>query len=377
MKIALLTNGIFPYVIGGIQKHSYYLAKGFAQKKIYVDVYHLKTEVKVVLKDYFTDDELVFIKFHENEFPRPPKHPGHYILGNYIHSKNLYQQISKSNYDFIYAQGFTAWYFLKKEPFKANLVSCLHGLEMYQNQIDVKNRLRSKLLQIPAQTIIKSSKIQISLGGKLTQILIERGAKKEAVIELPNGIDSKWIIQDYLVSKRQSEAITFTFVGRNERRKGIVEIAEVLKKLSSKKFHFNFVGLTSSEVAFSGDNINFHGIIRKEKEIMNILNQTDVLVCPSYSEGMPTVILEAMARGCAILASDVGAVSEMVDETNGWLIKKDILKELEEGIKFFMDCSPDKLHTMKLSSIHKVKQNFTWDKVIETTLKEIQRKIKC
>lgn len=33
MKIALLTDGIFPYAMGGMQKHSYYLAKYFAQKK--------------------------------------------------------------------------------------------------------------------------------------------------------------------------------------------------------------------------------------------------------------------------------------------------------------------------------------------------------
>ena len=44
------------------------------------------------------------------------------------------------------------------------------------------------------------------------------------------------------------------------------------------------------------------------------------MVCPSYSEGMPNVILEAMARGLAIIATDVGAIAEMVDSTNGILM---------------------------------------------------------
>ena len=49
---------------------------------------------------------------------------------------------------------------------------------------------------------------------------------------------------------------------------------------------------------------------------------------------MPTVILEAMACGCAIIATDVGAVKTMVNEKNGSLIKNDdIVTELEKAIK--------------------------------------------
>ena len=55
-------------------------------------------------------------------------------------------------------------------------------------------------------------------------------------------------------------------------------------------------------------------------EKKDIFDSCDVLICPSYSEGMPNVILEAMARGLAIIATDVGAISEMVDSTNGILM---------------------------------------------------------
>ena len=40
MRIAIFTTGIYPYITGGIQKHSYYLAKYLAKNKIYVDLYH-------------------------------------------------------------------------------------------------------------------------------------------------------------------------------------------------------------------------------------------------------------------------------------------------------------------------------------------------
>jgi glycosyltransferase involved in cell wall biosynthesis len=44
-------------------------------------------------------------------------------------------------------------------------------------------------------------------------------------------------------------------------------------------------------------------------------------MCPSYSEGMPNVILEAMTRGLAIMATDVGAIRLLVSKNNGILLK--------------------------------------------------------
>ena len=53
---------------------------------------------------------------------------------------------------------------------------------------------------------------------------------------------------------------------------------------------------------------------------------------PSLSEGMPTVILEAMARGKAVIATDVGAVSELVSEENGVLIQAGSVEELSNAL---------------------------------------------
>ena len=53
MHIALLTDGIFPFVIGGIQKHSYYLVKYLAQEGIKVDLYHYKPESQINYSDIY------------------------------------------------------------------------------------------------------------------------------------------------------------------------------------------------------------------------------------------------------------------------------------------------------------------------------------
>jgi len=377
LKVALLSNGIYPFVIGGIQKHSFYLAKGLAERNIYVDVYHLSIDSSTAYSDYFSSEELKYISFYELDFPTSTKFPGHYIFNNYLHSKNLYRQIGNKKYDLIYAQGFTSWYFLKKNNFDDRIISNLHGLEMFQNPINWKNAISSRLLRIPAKKIIKKSKAQISLGGKLTDILIENSASKNSIYKIPNGIDKSWIIDRKSLEKHSSELVQFTFVGRNERRKGIIEIEEALNSLLEENvnFNFNFVGINESDLKIRSYKIKFYGLIRNEEEIKNILDKTDVLVCPSYSEGMPTVILEAMSRGCAIMATDVGAVSELVDEYNGRLIQGDIISGLQEGFRNFLRCDKDQLHSMKQKSIQKVKKDYTWDKVIDDMLEKIKNQI--
>ena len=96
----------------------------------------------------------------------------------------------------------------------------------------------------------------------------------------------------------------------------------------------------------------------------------DILVCPSYSEGMPTVILEAMARGCAIIATNVGANCTMIGNRNGWLIDGDIKYDLKKSLVEALSFPRDKLLNMKKESVNIVSKNFMWEKVIEKIINE-------
>jgi glycogen synthase len=119
MKIVLLTNGIYPYTIGGMQKHSYYLAKFLAREGVILDVMipTISAETDTKLKDYLTSEEKQRIRFFEIDQPKSFYFPGHYIYESYKYSENIYNQIIDhiDDYDFVYAQGFTAWKLLKEK----------------------------------------------------------------------------------------------------------------------------------------------------------------------------------------------------------------------------------------------------------------------
>ncbi|MGB0418765.1 MAG: glycosyltransferase family 4 protein, partial [Opitutales bacterium] len=75
---------------------------------------------------------------------------------------------------------------------------------------------------------------------------------------------------------------------------------------------FVFIGPIPKEKQLDLPWVQYRGSVSDQDALKAELDQGDVLVCPSYSEGMPTVILEAMARGLAIVATDVGATCELV-----------------------------------------------------------------
>ena len=85
--------------------------------------------------------------------------------------------------------------FIKKQPFKHNLISNLHGLEMYQFANNKIEYLKKLILKIPSNTIIKKSRYTVSLGGKLESILLKNGANRQSIFKLPNAIESSWIIK--------------------------------------------------------------------------------------------------------------------------------------------------------------------------------------
>ncbi len=363
MRIAFLTDGIWPDAIGGMQKHSFYLIKYLALNDIKVDVYYAAENANVVIKN-FSFDETLNIKFYKINFPKSSiKFPGHYLYSSYKFSKNIFKEfLNNQSYDFIYAQGFTSWYFCKKG---VKVGSNLHGLEMFQFTKGFKHKLIQTLMRIPAKYIIKKSEISFSLGGKLTQILEQNNAKK--ILVTPIGIDDNWLTEP----RNKNITTHFVFVGRNEWRKSVDSIYLSLKEISEFNYHFHFIGVNQPE-NLQSEKVSFYGEIKDPIKIKSILSKCDVLVCPSLAEGMPTVILEAMACGLAIIATDTGATSLLVNNKNGDLIEVNDAIQLKQSLLRFIEMENDELFQLKNESINLVKNQFLWSNSIKTTIQAIK-----
>lgn len=112
------------------------------------------------------------------------------------------------------------------------------------------------------------------------------------------------------------------FVGHILRLKGVYELVEACAKITD--IELRMVGKCSQEVrqellliASTSNNastewLTFVGEVEQDI-VLEEFCKADLFVFPSYSEGFPNVILEAMASGCPIVASNVGAIPEMLD----------------------------------------------------------------
>lgn len=374
MRIALLTDGFYPNVIGGMQKHSFYLAKYFALNKINVDLYHTAPN-KVDDKELtvFSKEEKEFIRFYFTPFPELDKLPGHYIRESYAYSSALFTQLKKNApVDFIYVQGLTGMKLLENKDQLKTLVGVnFHGLEMFQQAADLKSKLQQYLFRSPVLKAMKNADVVFSLGGKLTAIMERKGIPARKISQISIGIDPSWIRQ---IPIKVNLKRKFVFVGRYERRKGIEELTSVIRQLlPDNSFTVELVGAIPKEKQIQSPYVYYHGAISDAQKIKSILLDADALICPSYSEGMPTVILEAMASGMAIIASDVGAVSELVSKKNGILIPPGNMEALKYAIQSVIRMEEHTLIEMKLASIKRITDHFTWEQIIVKTIDNINK----
>lgn len=379
MNILLLTDGITPYVTGGMQKHSYVMAKLLAKNNCTVTLVHCgityQHSFNQHYSDIFTEKEREYITPIFVPFIKMGKLPGHYIKESKWYSKrigetyNLNQELPK--FDLIYAQGFTGWHFLENKHHIPVIVN-LHGYEMFQKAPNLKVKLEHFLLRPFVKQTLKKADYVLSFGGEIDRIISSLNVPNSKLIQQSNGIETNWITTN---QPKTLSVKTFTFIGRYERRKGIEELTIALKQLikDEKNFIFNFIGPIAKEHQINHSQINYLGEIKNANKIKSILDDSDFLISPSYSEGMPTVILESMARGNAIIATNVGANSRMINQ-NGILIDSTPIS-IENGIKKALQLNDSELLKMKQKSIKLVKNQFTWESVIQQQLVEFRKVI--
>ena len=93
--------------------------------------------------------------------------------------------------------------------------------------------------------------------------------------------------------------------------------------------------------------------------------ECDGLILPTRFEGMPTVVLEAMARAKPIIVSDVGASGELVSPHNGYLLPPGDAGQLYNAVLAFASRSPEVRAQMGAYSYERVKEVFSWPVVVK------------
>jgi glycosyltransferase involved in cell wall biosynthesis len=86
---------------------------------------------------------------------------------------------------------------------------------------------------------------------------------------------------------------------------------------------------------------------------------------------MPNVILEAMANGLAIAATDVGATNILVNDKTGWLMSSSSINEIKKTIFNIIKSSPGQVEAKKRAALELIREKFVWEKLVRQLIQKL------
>lgn len=119
-------------------------------------------------------------------------------------------------------------------------------------------------------------------------------------------------------------------------------------------------------IAEGNEDVIFTGAVYdKDKE--ELLRNAFVFCLPSTIEGLSIGLLEAMSRKLPIIASDIEANREVLDENEAVWVRPENTNDIKEAIEYCI-ANPEKLEEYKEVNYRKVVENYTWEKVTQKYL---------
>lgn len=169
---------------------------------------------------------------------------------------------------------------------------------------------------------------------KATYSAVKRFVPGANAVLIPNCVNITNFPANEVLS---SEVKTLLFVGWVIPTKGIGELVEAWSRLKPQGWRLDIVGpgeldyQAQLQQKFQPENLVFVGELSHTQTMARMAN-CDLFVLPSYSEGFPNVVVEAMALGRPIVATEVGAIPEMLEGNAGVLVKSKDVEALTEAL---------------------------------------------
>jgi glycosyltransferase involved in cell wall biosynthesis len=205
-------------------------------------------------------------------------------------------------------------------------------------------------------------------------------------------IVTSWTASERLISIGRSrkwggapETIRLLFLGWLDREKGIFELLEACRRLAeTRKFTLDVVGegnatVTAREFVEKSRLervVTFRGWL-DGTDLENMFRESDVLILPSWSEGLPNVLIEAMAAKLTVVATSVGTIPDFIcDGESGLLIPPRNIRALQEAIELVL--SEPKLCQQMADRGHEIAvEKFSVEPAVQRLVAVINETIGC
>jgi len=182
-----------------------------------------------------------------------------------------------------------------------------------------------------AQRLIAVSEF---LGNQVTNVF-----KFDNIAIIPNTIDNDKFSLHHSV-KSKNNPFVFTSIGNLLINKNFDKLLYAFKYLNITNAILNIIGQGPQRAALEqlasdleiSEKVKFHGSLSRD-ELIKVLKTTNVVVSPSGLETFGMTIIEALCCGIPVLSTRSGGPEEIINKTNGILIKSNTPEQLQDGMR--------------------------------------------
>ena len=290
-------------------------------------------------------------------------------------SGDLFKKLSKNNQKIIKLMDASA----------ANLA---YQKQIFEKDMELTPEYADKLLSEVSYTMEdKRNKLYIDEAKDADYIIVASEFSKRSYVSVGVSPDKIFVCPYAIdiakfeykkVRNRKNKEIVFTFLGGTKQSKGLSYMLDAFQKLPRGKARLNIVGFDNLSLDLKNkytNEIHYLGL-KLHSEIPEILQNSDVVLFPSLSDGFGFAAAEGMATGCPVIASDNSGICDLItDEVNGFIVKTQSTDELYNKMMWFID-NQDKIFDMGLAarksieSLTKEKYNDNINYILSKIIKE-------
>jgi glycosyltransferase involved in cell wall biosynthesis len=355
LKLAIVSLSVYPFGIGGAEMHAYQIARHLSKRH----------SVLVVCRSSKRTGEYVYqgLSYYLIKVPAYP------LLYHLLFFKNAFPILVKYRPNFILidtvvSTGFIGPFF--SFLFKIPYVIVVHGPELgvIEKSIFYRSLLRIELT---------FSKFVVAVANKIVAHIVKCACIDSRKIHvIPVGFDESEIEQYRLdKTENKSENKIIIFVGRVVKQKDPITLLKAVKILLTKRTDFKLIVVGDGDELplcrqFCVENgltkhVSFLGALPRS-QLLQEFAKADILVLPSIDEGLPVVIMEALALGVPVVTTGVGGIPEVIkDGFNGVIVPPRSSQALAEAINSLLD--DRELRWKLINNGQKIVKKYSWKRI--------------
>ena len=197
--------------------------------------------------------------------------------------------------------------------------------------------------------LVREASMLLCVSNRLAEAMRECGLSNPDTRKINNVVDDFFYNSEVLrETPRDSKVKTLLHVGCfDERAKNVKGLLQAAKILADKRQDWRLVlvgtGIDYQNVRAFADSLALpKGLLSwtgelTPQQVSDEFDKADIFILPSNYENAPVVISESLAKGVPVISTRVGGISEMVNDSNGMLVKPGNAKELAEAMDKMLD----------------------------------------